>query len=211
MSAALVRQNAVVSERSRSPYIVAMGGTSRANSSTEQALRVALAAAVQAGAEGTMLSGEDLAIPLYAPEISDRVPKAQHLLSELRRADGILIGSPGYHGGISGLVKNALDYTEDLRGDSACYFDGRAVGCLATGAGWQGAAATLAALRHVVHALRGWNTPIGVAINTVECPFDRGVCRSEPHQAQLEAMGRQVVEFALMRHRAAGCLLHERA
>ena len=42
-------------------------------------------------------------------------------------ADGLIIASPGYHGGISGLVKNALDYVEDLRGDARPYLDGRAV------------------------------------------------------------------------------------
>ena len=63
------------------------------------------------------------------------------------RADGILLGSPGYHGGVSGLVKNALDYTEDMRGDERPYFDGRPVGAVATGAGWQGAVTTLTAMR----------------------------------------------------------------
>jgi FMN reductase len=36
-------------------------------------------------------------------------------VAEVERADGIVIASPGYHGGISGMVKNALDYLEDLR------------------------------------------------------------------------------------------------
>ena len=34
-----------------------------------------------------------------------------------RGAHALIIGSPGYHGGISGLVKNALDYLEELRED----------------------------------------------------------------------------------------------
>jgi hypothetical protein len=33
-------------------------------------------------------------------------------------------------GGISGLVKNALDYVEDLRDHELPYLDGRAVGCI---------------------------------------------------------------------------------
>lgn len=198
-----VRAAAASPEVAFIPYVVALGGTNRANSSTEQALRVALAAAAEAGARTSMLVGGDLNLPLYAPENRERTAEALRLIEELRRADGILIGSPGYHGGISGMVKNALDYTEDMNGGAHAYFDGRAVGCVATGGGWQGAVATMHALRDIVHALRGWNTPIGVAINTAEYPFVEGRCKSEPLNAQLESMGRQVVDFARMREQAA--------
>ena len=80
--------------------------------------------------------------------------------------DAIIVGSPGYHGSLSGMVKNALDYAELLRGDQRAYFDGMPVGLVATAGGWQAAVSTLAALRTVIHALRGWPTPLGVAINT---------------------------------------------
>jgi FMN reductase len=36
------------------------------------------------------------------------------LVEAVRGADGIIIAAPGYHGTVSGLVKNALDYLEDL-------------------------------------------------------------------------------------------------
>ena len=38
---------------------------------------------------------------------------------------------------------------------------GLPVGSIACGAGWQAAGQTLSALRAIVHALRGWPTPIG--------------------------------------------------
>jgi FMN reductase len=77
------------------------------------------------------------------------------------------------------MVKNAIDYTEDLRDDERCYLTGKAVGLVATGAGWQGAVQTLVALRGIVHALRGWPTPLGVAVNTAEPVFDSdGQCVS---------------------------------
>lgn len=183
-----------------SPYIVAIGGTARANSTTEQALRFTLAAAAAVGAQTAIVSGVDLELPIYIPGELQRTPKAVRLVAELQRADGIVIGSPGYHGGISGLVKNALDYAEDLRGERNCYFDNRAVGCIATGSGWQAAVATMRALRDVVHALRGWNTPIGVAINTAEFPFEDGRCKSERLNLLMEEMARQIVHFARMRH-----------
>ena len=54
-----------------------------------------------------------------------------------------MLVSPGYHGAVSGLVKNALDYVEDLRDEPRPYLDGRAVGCVAIALGWQAAVTTL--------------------------------------------------------------------
>ena len=116
----------------------------------------------------------------------------------MRRCQGVVIASPGYHGSISGLIKNALDYIEDLRTEPAPYLDGRAVGCIACAAGWQATGPTLAALRSVVHALRGWPTPMGVVVNTAEPVFEEsGRCLDPIMDAQLALVGRQVIEFAL--------------
>ncbi len=177
--------------------IVAVGGTIRQGSSTEKALRLVLRAAEACGAQVRLFAGADLELPHYAPERLERSAAATALVEALRAADGVILGSPGYHGGISGLVKNALDYTEDMSKDVRPYLDGRAVASLATGSGWQGANTTLAALRQVVHALRGWPTPLGVAINTREAVFDaEGRCLFPEVEKQLETMGRQVVQFA---------------
>jgi FMN reductase len=127
---------------------------------------------------------------MFTPNATARCDAALRLVEEIRLADGVIIGSPGYHGGVSGLVKNALDYVEDLRDDSSPYLEGRAVGLVATGAGWQGAVGTLWALRAIVHSLRGWPTPMGVAINTAES----GV--SKKLREQLETLAQQVVHFA---------------
>ncbi|MDB5430248.1 MAG: NADPH-dependent reductase [Caulobacter sp.] len=179
------------------PYIVAIGGALRANSSTEKALRVVLAHAETLGARTSLFSGPALDLPLYNPECAERTPAAAQLLTALSQADGVILGSPGYHGGVSGLVKNVLDYVEDLRGDSRCYLENRAVGCIGTGGGWQGATAALTSLRTIVHALRGWNTPLGVAINTAEPAFDGDGAPLDARLAyQLNAMAAQVVDFA---------------
>jgi FMN reductase len=183
-------------DRPRAPFIVGMGGTVRTNSSTERALRLALGAAEKLGCRTLLISGTDIDLPNYRPEVRERIPTAERLVAAIREADGVIIGSPGYHGGISGLVKNALDYLEDLSKDKRPYLDGRPVGCIATAAGWQGAVATLDALRNVVHALRGWPTPIGIAINTAEPvaePTESGFSARSVDQVTL--MVQQMVQF----------------
>jgi FMN reductase len=182
------------------PLIVGIGGTTRAGSSSERALQYALAVAQELGADTQLLAGPDLVLPIYAPESTERNEAALHFVSVLRRAQGIIVASPGYHGSLSGLIKNALDYAEDMRSDPAPYFEGRAVGLITCAYGWQATGTTLLALRSIVHALRGWPTPIGVAINTSEGNFDKdNIAAHPPTERQLRLLAQQVVEFALQR------------
>lgn len=183
------------------PRIVGLGGTTRPGSSTETALRSALRAAEAEGATTVVHAGAQLVrLPMYDPSSPERVPAARALLEDLRRADGVVIASPGYHGSVSGLVKNALDYTEDLRTDDRVYLSGLPVGVIATGAGHQAIGSTLSALRDIVHALRGWVTPLGAGIRTVGRVFDdAGECIDDHARFQLHEVGREVVEFARWR------------
>lgn len=100
------------------------------------------------------------------------------------------------------MVKNALDYAEGLRDNKFPYLEGRAVGLIACAQGWQAAVATLATMRQIIHALRGWPTPMGVAFNTAAPVFGDGDVPEAALARQLEIMAGQVLEFALMRHRA---------
>jgi FMN reductase len=179
-----------------SPYIVAVGGTLRPGSTTEKAMQHVLKAAERTGARTRLISGSALQLPMYQPENPERTDAALDLVAQLALADGIILGSPGYHGSISGLIKNALDYAEDLRGDRRPYFSGRAVGCIATAGGWPGAVNTLGALRDIVHALRGWPTPLGAAINSSDCVFDdEGQCMVPRVSQMLELIAAEVMGF----------------
>ncbi len=150
------------------PHIVALGGTLRAESATGKLLAATLAMAEARGARTTLLTGDAIAFPHYEPGNADGHEAIARYLEALRSADAIIVGSPGYHGTLSGLVKTALDYVELLRADERVYFDGLPVGLIATAAGWQAAVSTLQALRTITHSLRGWPTPMGLAINTAE-------------------------------------------
>jgi FMN reductase len=185
----------------REPHVVGIGGTTRAGSSTEKALRYTIAACEKQGATTSIVAGDVLnELPHYAPESPERNDAARKLIEELRRADGIIIGSPGYHGTISGMVKNALDYTEDMREDLSPYFSDKPVGLIATGAGWQGVVTTLETLRTIVHALRGWPTPLGAAINSTLPVFGPdGSIADERVAFQLDTIAGDVVRFARWR------------
>lgn len=172
------------------PHIVALGGTTRAQSSTGRALAMALDLAAAKGARTTLLTGDAIGFPNFEPGATEHGEHVDAFVAALRSADGVIIGSPGYHGTFSGMVKNALDYVELMSGDTRPYFHGLPVGLVATAAGWQAAVSTLIGLRSITHALRGWPTPLGVAINTAE--GSDALDRAEP---QMAIMVGQMFEF----------------
>jgi FMN reductase len=185
----------------RRPKIVGIGGTVRAGSSTETALVCCLRRAEELGAETRLFGGEFLArLPTFDPRPGDPSPEQVELVEAVRAADGILVGSPGYHGSISGVVKNALDTLELTAKDEAPYFHGRPVGAVVTAYGWQATGSTLMALRAIIHAMRGWPTPFGAALNSTAGLFDdASACRDPKDAWALNTVAEQVMEFARMR------------
>jgi len=186
---------------SKRPLIVGLGGTIRAGSSTEKALVCALKAAEAKGAETRLLGGAFLGtLPIFDPRPSDATAAQLELAEAVRAADGIIVASPGYHGSISGVIKNALDTLELTRTDPQPYLSHKAVGTIITADGWQAAGTTLMALRAIIHALRGWPTPFGAALNGGSGLFDEtGACKDQKDAWQLSTVAEQVVEFAQMK------------
>ena len=182
----------------RAPVILGIGGTIRAGSGTENALICCLKRAEQLGAETRLLGGDFLAkLPIFDPRPGEPTPEQLELIEAVRTADGVIIASPGYHGSISGVVKNALDTLEITARAAEPYLHGRPVGALVTAYGWQATGSTLMALRSIIHALRGWPTPFGAALNASAGLFDEaGACRDPKDAWALSTVAEQVMEFA---------------
>lgn len=179
------------------PLVVGIGGSTSRASVTNKLLAACLAEAGAMGARTVSLAGAALArLPIYAGD-ADPAP-AQELTEAVRAADCVVIATPGYHGGMSGLVKNALDHLELLRDDARPYLDGRAVGVIVSAAGWQACGTALVSVRSAIHALRGWPTPFGVTMNSAEqTPGDEQVVGA------LRILAGQLVEFARWRAAAS--------
>ncbi|WP_375429645.1 NADPH-dependent FMN reductase [uncultured Sphingomonas sp.] len=187
------------------PLVVGIGGTVGSVSSTERALCIALTAAAQAGYRTRMFGGADMArLPLYDPRAAARTDQEREFVDAVRQASAVIIASPGYHGSISGVVKNALDLLEETAGDARPYLADMPVGLISTAYGWQATGSTIAALRSIVHALRGWPTPFAAAINTQVTRFDDEGGASDPAVIeQLRLIGRQVARFAPLTARSS--------
>ena len=102
--------------------IVAIGGTVSSPSSTEMALRAATQPAIEAGARVDVFGGEYLSdLPFYRGP-GHAKDTGREMVEAVRQADALILAAPGYHGTVSGLVKNALDYLEDLAKDQVYEF-----------------------------------------------------------------------------------------
>lgn len=177
--------------------IVGIGGSLSEGSSSELALRLCLAEAARLGAVTELLPARDLVLPPYAPTVPVKEAAALRLIDALEGADGLVLASPAYHGSVSGLIKNVLDYVEELRDSPRPYLEARAVGCVATATGHQAAAHTLTTLRTCVHSLRGWPTPLGVALVSEQSEFLPDGSYADPHtDSRLRTVAAQVVHFA---------------
>lgn len=184
------------------PLIVGIGGTLRQGSTSERALRVALEFAGELGAATRAFTGPAVNLAPYDPADPARGVEAAALVEAFRAADGVIIASPSYHGSISGLLKNALDYAEDLRDDRRSYLSDRAIGLIVCADGVQAMGSTLTSLRALAHALRGWPTPYGAVIHSAAQPFSaEGRCRSADVAEQLRRVAQQVVDMAVMQRR----------
>jgi FMN reductase len=185
-----------------SPLILGIGGTARPNSTSERSVRVALAAAERLGARTVLIDGPHLArLPLYAPDRAERTDDELALIAAARACHGIIVATPGYHGSLSGPIKNALDLLEDTSRDDRVYLDGCAFGAIVTAFGWMACGTTMVTLRSIAHALRAWPTPYGAALNASTPLFESdGNCIDAKIEGQLAIVAQQVVDFARWRN-----------
>ena len=89
----------------------------------------------------------DLKLPLYDGDLENRagLPQAaQTLVTQIAQADGVLISTPEYNSGISGVLKNALDWIS--RSDGSPWL-GKPVAVMSAAAGRAGGARAQTMLR----------------------------------------------------------------
>jgi NAD(P)H-dependent FMN reductase len=88
--------------------ILAISGSLRAASLNSMLLRQ-LARVAPAGVEVQLYSGLG-ELPLFNPDFVDMPPVVAALFDGLKTADAVVIASPEYAHGVTGAIKNALDW-----------------------------------------------------------------------------------------------------
>lgn len=173
--------------------VVAICGSLRAGSTTERALSIAGAAAEDAGATVNHLLLRDFELPFCDGRTNEETyggdyPRFRQLITE---ADALLVGSPEYHGSLSGPLKNALDLLRPVE------MDEKLVGLLATAKGDAGAMNTLNHLRHIWRWMGAWVLPTQVSIPRSQEAFgSAGEVSRAGLAEELDKLGTEVVRYA---------------
>ena len=90
--------------------VLAVVGSLQRDSVTRVVVRHVAQQLQAAGCAVDVLDFEKEPLALYNPDTTHDLPGYAELQARVHRADVIVLGSPDYHGGISGAMKNFLDH-----------------------------------------------------------------------------------------------------
>lgn len=173
--------------------VVGIPGSLRRESYTRFAIEIALRGAQQAGAEAELLDLRHYELIFYDGDIPETnyPDDVARLQAAVKGAQGILLGTPEYHGSLSGVLKNAID----LMGFDE--FEGKMIGLIGVSGGRMGATNALNSLRTIGRNLRAWVLPSQVSIPQAWKHFnDDGTPKDEELAQRLLDLGAQVATFA---------------
>lgn len=179
--------------------VVGVCGSLRPGSYTRLALKAALRGAAELGARTEVIElGEYELVFCSGEKDEPDYPEGVHRLRRtLASSQGIILGTPVYHGSFSGVLKNALD----LMGFPE--FEGKMVGLVGVSGGRTGAVHALDGLRVIGRVLHAWVIPEQVSIPEAWKAFDATGNPKDPElEGRLLEVGRQVARFTYL-HTAA--------
>jgi FMN reductase len=172
--------------------IVGIPGSLRSGSYTRRAVECALAGAAEAGAETRLLDLREYELIFRDGKDESHYPQGVfRLRADVKAADGVILGTPEYHGGVSGVLKNALD----LMGFEE--FEGKMLGLVGISGGRMGAHDALGTLRNVGRALHAWVIPEQASVPEAWKVFAADGSITDPKlEERLKDVGRQLTRFA---------------
>ena len=169
----------------------------RPNNFTRRALEIVLRGAADLGAQTELLDLAHMDVP-FCDERKDEStfpPDVERLRAAVGSAHGLILGSPEYHGSLSGAMKNAIDHL------SFAELEGKLVGLVAVAGGSQSATGTLAHMRTICRHLHAWVVPHQVSISRVRDAFTpEGHLKEPDHEARLVGLGKEVAHYARLHH-----------
>ena len=175
--------------------IVGISGSLRPGSYTTLAVALALKGAEEMKCETKLINLRDYQL-VFCDGKDDESHFPQdvfRLREEVKRAEGIILGTSEYHGGYSGVLKNALD----LMGFEE--FEGKMLGLVGVSGGAMGAFGAMNSLREVGRTLHAWVVPEQASVPQAWQEFDDAGNLKDPDlNDRVKEVGRQVARFAYL-------------
>ena len=174
--------------------ILGVNGSTNPKSRTLVLVKRVLASAEELGATTSLLELGRHPLPVFSPHGDSGDDEAvRRMIGMVSEADALVVGSPEYHGSMSGATKNFFDY---LYREIA----GKLFGLVAAAGGGNGTSC-FTHVRAVVQHCHGWTLPYNVG--ACGSDFDKeGALVNARVDERLRRMGRDLVVY--------GPLLHDR-
>jgi chromate reductase len=168
--------------------IVCISGTCRPGNYTSRALAMVVSELKSIGENVTTLDARDLVLSFPGQEAT---PDSKRLLEAVKKASGIVLASPEYHGGICAMTKLII---ENLGFPSS--LAGKPMALLGVAAGRIGAIKSLEQLKGVCSHVGAIVVPGSVSIAGVRAVFDDdGHCLDEGSGRALQGVAAALTGF----------------
>ena len=145
--------------------VIGLAGEYRSSSKSGMLVNLALKIAKEQGADVEFWDLADRPLPLVGEEGCWTNPNVKAFPSLLEESDAFFLSSPEYHGTMSGVMKNTMDWMYDK------HVGGKVFGLMSTLGGVTNAN-TLNHMRISLRWLHGWPVPEQLAIGHVKEAFD---------------------------------------
>jgi len=146
--------------------ITIITGSNRKVSASTRTLRYIARLLEDKGNDVTIIDLWENPLPFYSPDDDySQHPLIANLLQSVESADGLVFGTPEYHGSVSGVLKNALDFM------GASQVSGKPVLSVSTSGGAVGVS-SLTQMQAMVRNLHGINSPEWISLGGDARKFD---------------------------------------
>lgn len=181
--------------------ILAFAGSLRKESYNKKLVRIAAAAARNAGAEVTLIDLKDFPLPIFDEDLetAQGMPEHGQRLKQLMiEHDGFLISAPEYNSSITGALKNAIDWaSRPAPGEPRLVaFQGKAAALMSASPGALGGLRGLVHVRSILGNIGVLLLPDQVAVSRAFEAFNAdGSLKDAAQQANIEGLGKKLTEL----------------
>jgi len=165
--------------------ILGIASSMRESSYSTRVLKLTLEKAEKRGAETKLLDLRALQLPMYHPE-QNSSPELDKVIEYVKWADAFVLASPDYHGSMSGVMKNFLDFFwSDFAGKTFGYV------C----ASHEKGLTVMDQMRTAVRQCHGWSMPYGISVNSDQDFDKQGNITNENILSSIETLGRDLTAY----------------
>ncbi len=165
--------------------ILGVASSMRETSYSTHALKLALDKAEKNGAETRLLDLREIQLPMYHPE-QNNSPELDKVTENVKWADSFILASPDYHGSMSGVMKNFLDFFwSDFAGKTFGYI------C----ASHEKGLTVMDQMRTAVRQCYGWSMPYGISVNSDQDFDKQSNMTNRKIISRIETIGRDLVVY----------------